>query len=210
MLFEKCCSKQTNKTPMNLRAQKHHIEQKKTVETPCCQKFQFVLPDFTKETKKKQACLPITDLSNRPTIIKIAPPFTYVWFKLFIFRIDGENFVFCDPKFKYGENHPDLFVNLPPKFNSSPLKNGGWKMPIYFLGRPNLMAAMLNFRSVPNFFVFLYTPQVEDGTQNMIRNLREEFFFSPKKTPKTKNIQLEKMAPWNRGFRTWKPSCGCF
>ena len=123
------------------KKKKHHIEQKKTVETPCCQKFQFVLPDFTKETKKKQACLPITDLSNRPTIIKIAPPFTYLWFNFFIFRIDGENFVFCDPKFKYGENHPDLFVNLPPKFNSSPLKNGGWKMPIYF--RKGLISCQL-------------------------------------------------------------------
>ena len=126
-LFDKICWK---KLPWICEKKTHHIEQKKTVETPCCQKFQYVLPDFTKEAKKKQVCLPITDLSNRPTIIKIAPPLTYLWLIFFIVRIDGENFVCCGPK--YGENHPDLFVNLPPKFNSSPLKNGGWKMIISF------------------------------------------------------------------------------
>ena len=46
------------------------------------------------------------------------------------------------------KQHPLKDVDTPPKFNSSPLKNGGWKKDPFLLGFGNFSGDMLNFGRV--------------------------------------------------------------
>ena len=83
-------------------------------------------------------------------------------------------------------------VNTPPKFNSSPLNNDGWKM-IHFLLGPELFLgancmAMLNFRCLQDFFPSTVEVVEAPGCSKLPRHplpgygaevgaIRKDFFF---------------------------------